>query len=179
MKGYVLQQKRAVVDDIKDKIQKADAIVLMEYRGLTVEHATDLRNKFRQANVDYKVYKNTMMEFAFKDTGFEGFAQFLQGPNAVAFSPAGDPVSAAKVSVDFAKEHESLQIKAGIVDGKIIDKAEVKRLAELPSKEVLVAQVLGGLQGPIRGLATVLSGNISGLARALNQIREQKEAAAN
>ena len=120
-----------------------------------------------------------MMEFAFKDTGFEGFAQFLQGPNAVAFSPAENPVSAAKVSVDFAKEHESLQIKAGIVDGKIIDKAEVKRLAELPSKEVLVAQVLGGLQGPIRGLATVLSGNISGLARALNQIREQKEAAAN
>ena len=129
MKEYVLQQKRAVVDEIKEKIQKADAIVLMEYRGLTVEHATDLRNKFRQANVDYKVYKNTMMEFAFKDTGFEGFAQFLQGPNAVAFSPAGDPVSAAKVSVDFAKEHESLQIKAGIVDGKIIDKAEVKRLA--------------------------------------------------
>ena len=66
MKEYVLQQKRAVVDEIKEKIQKADAIVLMEYRGLTVEHATDLRNKFRQANVDYKVYKNTMMEFAFK-----------------------------------------------------------------------------------------------------------------
>ena len=102
----------------------------MEYRGLTVEHATDLRNKFRQANVDYKVYKNTMMKFAFKDTGFEGFTEFLQGPNAVAFSPEGDPVSAAKVSVDFAKEHESLQIKAGIVDGKIIDQAEVKRLAE-------------------------------------------------
>ena len=177
MKEQVLNKKKAIVQEIKDKIESSDSVVLMEYSGITVEEVTDLRSKFRESDVDYKVYKNTMMKFAFEDAGYDEFLEFLQGPNAVAFSKEGDPVSAAKVSCEFAKDNDSIKIKAGIVDGKIIDLEEIQRLAKLPSKEVLVAQVLGGLQGPIRGLATVLNGNISGLARVLNQIKDQKEEA--
>ena len=115
------------------------------------------------------------MKFAFKDLGYDEFNEFLKGPSAVAFG-IEDPVAAAKVTAEFAKKNEKLEIKAGIVDGKIINIEEVKSLAELPSKEVLVAQVLGGLNAPIQGFTNVLQGTIRSLAIVLNAIAE-KEAA--
>ncbi len=116
-----------------------------------------------------------MMRFAFKDSGFEDFNEYLKGPSAVAFG-FDDPVQAAKITAEFAKENEQLEIKAGIVDGKIIDIDGVKYLASLPPKEVLIAQVLGGINAPIQGFANVLQGTIRSLATVLNAIAEKQEA---
>ncbi len=173
----VMEMKKQVVQEIKEKIEKADSIVLVDYRGLNVEAVTDLRKQYSDAKVDYKVYKNTLMRFAFKEAGLEDFNQYLTGPNAVAFSYE-DPVISAKITNDFAKTHDELEIKAGIVDGKVIDFEGVKALAELPSREVLIAQVLGGLNGPISGFANVLSGTMRSLVYALNAVKEKQEAGA-
>lgn len=175
VKEQVLQKKQEVVDEIKEKISNSQAVVLVDYRGLDVEELTELRKQYREAGVDYKVYKNTLMRFAFKDAGYEDFNQFLTGPNAIAFG-LEDPVQAAKIANNFAKDHKNLEIKAGIVDGKIISVDEIKELASLPSREVLIAQVLGGLNGTISGFVNVLQGNIRNLVYALNAIREQQEA---
>lgn len=171
----VLEQKQQVVEEIREKISKSQAVVLVDYRGLNVEEVTELRKKYKEAGVDYKVYKNSLMRFAFKDAGLEDFNEFLTGPNAIAFS-FDDPVAPAKITDEFAKDHKNLEIKAGIVDGKIIDIEEIKALAELPSREVLIAQVLGGLNAPITGFVNVLQGNIRNLVYALNAIREKQEA---
>ncbi len=175
MKEKILQEKKQIVNEIKEKVDKSQGIVLVDYRGLNVEELTELRRNYREAGVDYKVYKNTMMRFAFKDAGFEEFNQHLTGPNAVAFG-FDDPVQAAKVTEEFAKNHDKLEIKAGIVDGKIISIEEIKDLAALPSKEVLIAQTLGGLNAPIAGFANVLQGTIRNLVYALNAVREKQEA---
>lgn len=173
MKEQTLKAKTQNIDEIKEKIEKAQSVVLVDYRGLNVSELTELRSKYRDAGVDYKVYKNTMMRFAFKDSDLEDFNEYLKGPSAVAFG-YDDPVSAAKVSAEFAKENEKLEIKAGIVDGKVINVEEIRDLAKLPSKEVLVAQALGGFNAPIQGFANVLNGTIRGLAVVLNAIAEEK-----
>ncbi len=176
MKEQALQAKVENVEEIKEKISKAQAVVLVDYRGLNVDQLTELRSNYRKAGVEYKVYKNTMMRFAFKDSGLEEFNQFLKGPNAIAFG-YDDPVGAAKVTAEFAKNNEKLEIKAGIVDGKIIDIDGVKSLAELPPREVLIAQALGGLNAPIQGFVNVLQGSIRSLAIVLNAIAEKQQEA--
>ena len=175
MKEKTLRVKSQNVEEIKEKIGKAQSVVLVDYRGLNVEQLTELRSQYRKAGVDYKVYKNTMMRLAFKDLGLEDFNEFLKGPSAVAFGYK-DPVEAAKITAEFAKTNTKLEIKAGIVDGKVIDVVGVNNLASLPSREVLVAQVLGGLNAPIQGFANVLQGTIRGLAVVLNAIAEEKAA---
>lgn len=175
MKEKTLQAKSKNVEEIKEKIQNAQSVVLVDYRGLNVEELTSLRSKYREAGVEYKVYKNTMMRFAFKDSGFENFNEFLKGPSAVAFG-YDDPIKAAKVTAEFAKGNDKLEIKAGIVDGKIIDVESIQNLASLPSREVLIARALGGLNAPIQGFANVLNGTIKGLVVALGAIVEQKQA---
>lgn len=169
-----LQAKREIVEEIKEKISKAQSIVLVDYRGLNVEQLTELRKRYRSAGVEYKVYKNTMMRFAFKDAGYEEFNKYLEGPNAIAFG-YDDPVQVAKITNEFAKENKNLEIKAGIVDGKVIDVQGVKSLAELPSREVLIAQVLGGFNAPLQGFVNVLQGTIRSLAIVLNAIKEKQE----
>lgn len=175
MREQTLQAKAANVEEIKDKINRAQSVVLVDYRGLDVAQLTELRSKYREAGVDYKVYKNTMMRFAFKDAGLEGFNEYLKGPSAIAFG-FDDPVQVAKITSEFAKENEKLEIKAGIVDGKIIDVDGIKHLASLPSREVLIAQVLGGINSPIQGFANVLQGTIRSLAIVLNAIAEEQGA---
>lgn len=170
----VMEMKKSVVEEIKGKIDGSQSVVLVDYRGLTVEETTELRKKFREAGVEYKVYKNSMMRFAFKDAGLEEFNEHLKGPNAVAFG-IEDPVAPAKITKEFAKDHTNLEIKAGVVDGKIIDLDGIMGLADLPSREVLIAQVLGGLNGPISGFANVLGANIKNLVYALNAIKEKQE----
>ncbi|MET3616858.1 large subunit ribosomal protein L10 [Peptoniphilus olsenii] len=174
MKEEKLQSKQALVDEIKENIQGAQSIVLLNYRGLNVEEVTELRAKYREANVSYKVYKNTMMRRAFNELGYKNLDEIFKGPSAIAFGKE-DPASAAKISAEFAKEHEALEIKSGIVDGKVLSLEEVDALAKLPSKEVLIAQVLGGLNAPIQGLANVLNGSIRSLAIVLQQIAEKQE----
>lgn len=175
MKEQTLQAKAQIVEEIKEKISSSQSMVLVDYRGLNVAQLTELRKRYRDAGVDYKVYKNTMMRFAFKELGLEEFNEFLKGPSAVAFG-INDPVSAAKISTEFAKTNDKLEIKAGIVDGKVINAEGVKNLAELPPREVLIAQALGGFNAPIQGFANVLQGTIRGLAIALNAIAEKKSA---
>lgn len=175
MREQTLQAKSQNVEEIKEKISKAQSVVVVDYRGLNVEQLTELRSRYRKAGVEYKVYKNTMMRFAFKDSGLEEFNQFLKGPNAVAFG-YDDPVQVAKITSEFAKENDKLEIKAGIVDGKVIDVNGVKDLANLPPREVLIAQVLGGFNAPIQGFANVLQGTIRSLAIVLNAIAEKQEA---
>ncbi len=177
MREQRLKAKTDNVEEIKEKIEKSQSVVLVDYRGLNVEQLTELRGKYREAGVDYKVYKNTMMRFAFKDSGLEEFNEYLKGPSAIAFG-YDDPVNAAKITSEFIKDNEKLEIKAGIVDGKIIDVAGVNDLAKLPSKEVLVAQVLGGFNAPIQGFTNVLQGTIRSLATVLSAIAEDKEESA-
>jgi len=170
-----IETKQVVVQEIAEKFRKAQTAILVNYRGLNVEEVTELRAKARAAGIDYKVYKNSMMRFAAKETGFEGLLDVLVGPTAVAFCDT-DPVAPAKLLNDFAKLHKALEIKAGMVEGKCLDVKGVEALAELPSREVLVARVLGGLNAPISGFVNVLNGNMRGLVVALNAIAEQKQA---
>ncbi|MBC3795734.1 50S ribosomal protein L10 [Acetobacterium paludosum] len=170
-----IEIKQVVVQEIAEKFRNAQTAILVDYRGLNVEEVTELRAKARAAGIDYKVYKNSMMRFAAKETGYEGLLDVLVGPTAVAFCDT-DPVAPAKLLNDFAKLHKALEIKAGMVDGKCLDVKGVEALAELPSREVLVARVLGGLNAPISGFVNVLNGNMRGLVVALNAIAEQKQA---
>ncbi len=167
-----LEEKIKLVDDLSQKLSGAKSIVIVDYRGLTVEELTDLRSQTRANEVDYKVYKNTMVRRALEKAGIEGLTELFVGPTAIAVSQ--DEVAPAKILDEFAKGHKNLEIKGGYVDGKAIDVAGVTNLAKLPSKEMLVAKVLGGLNAPISGFVGVLNGTIRALAIALNQIAEQK-----
>ncbi len=170
-----LKRKKGIVQEIFDNIEDSQVLILMDYQGLSVSEVTDLRSKYRESGVVYKVYKNTMTNFAFKDAGIEGFEDLLTGPNAIAFGME-DPVSAAKIAKDFAKEHEDLVIKAGYLDGKFLDAEAVNNLASLPSKEELVAKMLGSLNAPVQGFANVLTATLSSVVYALNAVKEKKEA---
>lgn len=171
-----LQLKKKAVEELTVKIKNSKSMVLADYRGLTVEQDTQLRNDLRKAGVEYRVVKNTLTQFAAKETGLEELGQYLSGPTAIAFSES-DLVAPAKVLADYAKKFDKLEIKAGVVEGKIIDLTGVKALAELPPREVLVAQVLGTLNAPITGFVTVLNANIRGLAVALQAIADKKASA--
>ena len=155
MKDKVLEQKQAVVAEIKEKIENSPSVVLVDYRGLTVEEITQLRDEYRANGVDYKVYKNTLMRFAFKELGYEDFNEYLTGPNALAIA-GEDATSAARITQKFAKDNDKLEIKAGLIEGKIIDLAGVKELASIPSREVLIAKLLGSLKAPVSNLVYLL-----------------------
>jgi len=169
----VLEQKKQVVQELSDKVKSAQSIVLADYRGLTVEQDTALRNALRAAGVEYKVVKNTLTSLAMEANGLAGLNSFLNGPTAMAISTT-DAVAPAKILSEYAKKFEKLELKAGMVEGKIINVDGIKALAELPSREVLIAQVLGGFNAPISGFVTVLNANLKGLVVALNAIAEQK-----
>ena len=151
----VLEQKKQVVAQLVETLKSAQAGVLVDYRGITVEQDTQLRAKLREAGVEYKVVKNTLTRFAAKEVGFEALDEQLNGPTALAISTT-DAVAPAKVISDFAKEVEALQIKAGFVDGKVISLDEVKTLASTPSREVLMAKIMGSLNAPISKLVRTL-----------------------
>jgi large subunit ribosomal protein L10 len=172
----MLQLKKEVVKGISEKVKAAKSIVLADYRGLTVEQDTELRNALRKAGVEYKVLKNTLTSLAMKENGLDEMDAFLKGPTSVAMSDS-DLIAPAKIMAEYAKKFEKLELKAGVVEGKIVDVDGIKKLAELPPREVLIARVLGGLNAPITGLVNVLNGNIRGLAIVLNAIAEKKQSA--
>ena len=169
----ILEQKKVIVVELAEKFKEAKAYVLADYRGITVEQDTALRNALRKAGVEYKVIKNTLAKLALKEIGVEGLDEHLFGPTAFAMSTT-DVIAPAKVMSEFAKKYEKLEIKAGVVEGKTIDAKGVAALAELPSKEVLIARVLGSLNAPITGFVNVLNGNLRGLVCALSAIHDQK-----
>ncbi len=170
----VLEQKKQIVADLAEKMKTASSGVLVDYKGINVEDDTKLRAEMRKNNVEYAVIKNSLIRFAGKEVGFDAFDEVLHGTTAVAISMT-DPVAPAKIISEYAKKDEKIfNIKAGFVDGKVIGVDEVKNLAELPSREVLIAKMLGSMQSPIAGFVNVLNGNLRGLAVALNAIAEQK-----
>lgn len=151
----VLEQKKQIVADLVETLKAAQAGVLVDYRGITVEQDTQLRAKLREAGVEYKVVKNTLTRFAANEVGYQELDEQLNGPTALAISTT-DPIAPAKVISDFAKDVEALEIKAGFLDGKVITIDEVKKLASTPSKEVLIAKVMGSLNAPISKLVRTL-----------------------
>ena len=170
-----IEVKKQIVLDIKEKMENAQGIVFYDYRGLTVAEVTELRNNFREAGVEYKVLKNSMLRRAADMLELEGLDEYLIGPTAVAFG-FDDPVGPAKVLVEYTKKLKKTEIKAGVLDGRIIGLEEIQNLAELPSREQLLGMLAGTLNAPITGFARSLSGIISKLGYALNAVREQKEA---
>ncbi|NLI92007.1 MAG: 50S ribosomal protein L10 [Peptococcaceae bacterium] len=170
------EEKQKVVEDIKQKFQGSSGVVLADYRGLTVSQVTNLRVELRQAGVEYRVLKNTMVRRAANEIGIEGLDEFLEGPTALAFS--ADPVAGAKILSEFTKKNKNLTIKAGVVEGKVVGPEKVKDLANLPPREVLLSQVLAGMQGPLQGMVNVLQGPIRKLGYALEEVRKLKEAQA-
>lgn len=171
----VLEQKKQVVADLTKSLKEACTGVIVNYKGITVAEDTKLRKDLREAGDEYKVVKNTLLSRALKDAGIEGLDSVLEGTTAIAISK-DNYVSGAQILAKFADTNKKFEIKAGFVDGGVIDAEGVKSLAKLPPKEVLVAQALGGLNAPITGFVTVLNGTLKGLVVALNAIAEKQGA---
>jgi len=151
-----VELKQPIVAEISEAIKDAQSVVLVDYRGLTVEQDTNLRKQLREAGVTYKVYKNTMMNFAFKGTDFEGLAPYLEGPSAVAISTT-DATAPARILAKFAKDAKALEIKAGVVEGTVYDATGMQAIAQIPSRDELISKLLGSLQSPITNFARVMN----------------------
>ena len=149
-----VEQKKQVVTEITDKFRASKSTIVVDYRGLTVAEVTELRKQLREAGIDFKVYKNTLSRRAAEAADLAGLNDALTGPNAIAFSNE-DVVAPAKILNDFAKKHEALEIKAGVIEGNLATLEEVKALAELPSREGLLSMLLSVLQAPMRNFALV------------------------
>lgn len=150
-----VELKQPIVAEISEVIKDAQSVVLVDYRGLTVEEDTALRKQLREAGVNYKVYKNTLMNFAFKGTDFEALAPYLNGPSAIAVS-TDDATAPARIIAEFAKKAKNLEIKAGVVEGDLYDAKGMAAIASIPSRDVLISKLLGSLQSPITNFARVI-----------------------
>lgn len=161
---------------IKDELENVSAVWVVDYRGLTVKEAQQLRRNIREAGSHLTVYKNTLMKIALADKEMPTMEDILQGPSAFVFAD-GDPAAAAKVIKEFAKENQNLVIKGGVMDGQQYNAAQVEAIASLPSREQLLGQIAGAISGVARGLAVTINGVPSGLAQCIKQVAEQKPAA--
>lgn len=150
-----VELKKPIVEEISELLSGSATAVAVDYRGLTVAQDTELRKQLREVGVVYKVYKNTMINFAIKGTEFEELGQHLEGPTAIAVCK-DDATAAARVICKFAKEAEALEVKGGIVDGVYYDAAGIKQIASIPSREVLLSKLLGSMQSPISNFARVI-----------------------
>ena len=150
-----VELKQPIVAEISEVIKDAQSVVLVDYRGLTVEEDTALRKQLREAGVNYKVYKNTLMNFAFKGTDFEALDPYLNGPSAIAVS-TDDATAPARILAEFAKKAKNLEIKAGVVEGDLYDAKGMQAIASIPSRDVLISKLLGSLQSPITNFARVI-----------------------
>lgn len=169
------EAKKVVVEEILEKIKNSKSVVFVDYNKLTVAEVSALRNKCRQAGCEYKVYKNTLVRKAFNDLGYHDFDADLNGPTAVAFG--SDETAAAKVMVGAAKDYEEkIVIKSAFVDNAYVDKAGVKALASMPSRDELVAKMLGSMQAPMSNFVGVLNNLVAGVVRVLGAIADQKNA---
>ena len=151
-----VELKKPIVDEISAAVKDAQSVVLVDYRGLTVEQDTQLRKQLREAGITYKVYKNTMMNFAFKGTDCEALLPYLEGPSAVAISTE-DATAPARVLCKFAKTADALEVKGGIVEGIAYDADGIKEVAKIPSREELLSKLLGSIQSPITNFARVMN----------------------
>ncbi|MCM1123253.1 MAG: 50S ribosomal protein L10 [Eubacterium sp.] len=150
-----VELKKPIVEEISAAIKDAQSVVLVDYRGLTVEQDTELRKQLREAGISYKVYKNTMMNFAFKGTACEALTEYLEGPSAVAISTE-DATAPARVLCKFAKTANALEVKGGVVEGTVYDAAGIENISKIPSREELLSKLLGSIQSPITNFARVM-----------------------
>ena len=150
-----VELKKPIVDEISAAVKDAQSVVLVDYRGLTVEQDTQLRKQLREAGITYKVYKNTMMNFAFKGTDCEALLPYLEGPSAIAISTE-DATAPARELCKFAKAADALEVKGGIVEGTAYDADGIKEVAKIPSREELLSRLLGSMQSPITNFARVI-----------------------
>jgi large subunit ribosomal protein L10 len=174
--GLNLEQKQAVVAEVAAKLQGAQAVIVAEYRGLDVERVTQLRAKARQSGVYMRVLKNTLARRAVKGTPFEKLSEKMVGP--LMYGISADPVAGAKVISEFAKENELFVIKAGAMPGSLMSDKDVKALAQLPSREELLATLLGTMQAPMAKLVRTLNEVPGKFVRTLAAVRDAKEKAA-
>lgn len=169
------QEKQEKIQELLDKIKNNSGIILTEYKGLNVDEISDLRSKLYPLNYEYRVVKNTLIKRALGSAGLEEFSQMFKGANAIAIG-VGDPVSSSKVIVEFLKEHSKLKLKGGLLNNKILNSEQIKFLATLPSREVLLGQVASTLKSPIVNLVFVLKQIMGSLVYVLEAIKKQKEA---
>lgn len=155
MAGKNRALKEAKVQEIREKLEKAEAVILADYQGLSVEADTELRKQFREAGVEYKVYKNTLVKLALKELGTDGLDEYLKGPVSMAIGYE-DPTAPARIIYNFAKEHKAIELKAGLVQNEVYDGEKVKELAAIPPKEVLIAKLLGSFKAPISNFAYLI-----------------------
>ena len=162
MSKAIWQEKQVIIDEIKEKLENAEAAVVIDYMGITVEEANSMRKQLREADVDYTVYKNTLVKRAIEGTKFEGLAEALAGPSALAISQT-DATAPARVLNKVMKEFKKMEFKAGVIEGELLDAAGVQAIADIPSRDELIAKFMGSIQSPI-----------ANFARVINQIAEQQ-----
>ena len=168
--------KEKFIEEIARELEEAELIIVADYRGLNVAGVTDLRRILKAVQCNYRVGKNTLTRLACRKIGLERLEAYLEGPTAIAYT-AADPVGAARVFLEFSREHEALSVKGGLLSGQSLEPVQIKALGEIPPREILLAQVCGGFQAPMAGLVNVLQGNIRALVYALDAVRRLKEAA--
>ena len=169
-------EKIETVAELKERIESNAVAIAAQYKGINVEQVTELRGKLRDLNVEFKVYKNTLVRRALDDLGLSEAAQFLEGPTAWAFS--NDPLAPAKALKEFSKTVKAIAMSGGILEGKVVSKDALDALAALPSRDVLLAQTVGTIAAPLRNFVGVLSALPRNLVNVLDQIRKQQEEAA-
>ncbi len=171
-----LEEKKQFIKDVKERFEKSCVVILTDYKGLDVEAMTELRAKLREAQIEYQVIKNTMLRLASDGTDVEGIRDQFVGPSAIALS-YDDPVAPAKILSEFAKSNDKLEIKAGVMNGKVLDLAAIKALSDLPSREQLLATVLSAMNAVPTSLVTALGDVPRRMVNVLQAIKDQKEAA--
>ncbi len=157
-------EKQVIIDEIKDKFERAESAVVIDYMGITVAQADAMRKNLREANVDYTVYKNTLVKRAIEGTEYAALAEVLEGPSALAFS-YDDATAPARVLNDSIKEYKKMAFKGGVVEGAVYNKEEIEQIAAIPSRDVLISKFMGSIQSPI-----------ANFARVVKQIAEKEEA---
>lgn len=168
-------EKIASVEEIKERLQQYQIAIATQYVGIKVEKVTELRKKLRDADCEYKVYKNTLTKRALDELGLGEAAAFMEGPTAWTF--ANDPVTPAKLLKDFAKGAEQVKVRGGVLAGRVVDEAGMKALADLPPREVLLGMVVGAIAAPLSSFVGVLNAVPRNLVNVLDQVRKQKEGA--
>jgi large subunit ribosomal protein L10 len=168
------EQKAAAIAEIAENIQGSDAVFAVDFRGISVPQAADVRNRLRDADASFRVVKNTLTERAADQVGADALKQFLEGPTALTFV-RGDAATAAKAIAGFTRETQLLAFKGGVMDGDVLDAEQIVAISRLPSRDVLYGQLVGVVASPITGVVRTLNALISGVAIALNGVREKKE----
>ncbi len=170
------ESKEKMLEEITEEFKQAELVIVTGYRGLNVKMINTLRSRLRNEQCRYRVTKNTMNRLACRQAGFDSLESLFEGPTAIAYS-SDDPVAAAKVFNEFAKENEALVIKGGMLSGQMLDPSAIKALGEIPPREILLAKIVGGFQAPISGFVRVLHGNLRQLVYTVDAVRRQKESA--